>query len=162
MSATSPTTIPRESVLSDNTPEGLPPLANLSEALARGREPRKLWPVLHAVEDTTQRPLGWWEWERNTPEQSLLLHRAADICYFIGLDIADLVWQAHELVKQEQAAQCDGFDGPCESMKAKERQCRTAYHWDGTGQNPNRTPMLCDECAKAYEEYWNEMWAQAR
>lgn len=54
MSATSPTTIPRESVLTDNTPEGLPPLADLSEAIARGREPRKMWPVLHAVEDTTK------------------------------------------------------------------------------------------------------------
>jgi hypothetical protein len=61
VSATSPTTIPRESVLSDNTPEGLPPLADLSEALARGREPRRLWTVLHAIEDTTQRPPGWWE-----------------------------------------------------------------------------------------------------
>ena len=29
---------------------------DLTEALARGREPRKMWPVLHAVEDTTQRP----------------------------------------------------------------------------------------------------------
>lgn len=60
------------------------------------------------------------------------------------------------------AAQCDGYDGPCESMEAKERKCRTAYNWDGAGQNPNRTPMLCDECAQAYDEYWNEMWAQAR
>lgn len=32
----------------------LPPSADLTEALARGREPRKLWPVLHAVEDTTK------------------------------------------------------------------------------------------------------------
>ena len=37
-----------------NTPEGLPPLADLSEALARGREPRRLWLVLHMVEDTTK------------------------------------------------------------------------------------------------------------
>lgn len=40
--------------MNDNTPEGLPPLADLSEALARGREPRRLWTVLHAVEDTTK------------------------------------------------------------------------------------------------------------
>jgi len=49
----------KESVLTANTPEGLPPLADLSEALARGREPRKLWPVLHAVEDTPEP--RWWE-----------------------------------------------------------------------------------------------------
>lgn len=93
---------------------------------------------------------------------SLLLHRAADICHFIGLDIADLVRQADKLVKQKQAVQCDGEDGPCKSMEAKERKCRTAYHWDGNGENPNRAPMLCNECAKSYDEYWNEMWAQAR
>lgn len=98
--------------------------------------------------------------ERGT--KSLLLHRAADICHFIGLDIADLVRQADKLVQQEQATQCDGFDGPCESMEAKERKCRTAYHWDGNGENPNRAPMLCNECAKSYGEYWNEKWAQVR
>ena len=39
--------------MTDNTPEGLPPFADLSEALARGREPRRMWPLLHAVEDAT-------------------------------------------------------------------------------------------------------------
>lgn len=39
----------------------LPPSADLTEALARGREPRKLWPVLHAVEGTVERPPGWSE-----------------------------------------------------------------------------------------------------
>ena len=34
---------------------------DLTEALARGREPRKLWPVLHAVQGTAERPPGWWE-----------------------------------------------------------------------------------------------------
>jgi len=47
--------------LTANTPEGLPPLADLSEALARGREPRKLWPVLHSVEGRTDDAPGWWE-----------------------------------------------------------------------------------------------------
>ncbi len=35
-------------------PEMMPPLADITEALARGREPRRLWTVLHAVEDTTK------------------------------------------------------------------------------------------------------------
>ncbi len=43
--------------MTDNTPEGLPPLADLSEAIARGREPRRLWTVLHSVEDTTKSSL---------------------------------------------------------------------------------------------------------
>jgi len=42
-------------------PENLPPFADLSEALARGREPRKLWPVLHAVEGHAVDEPRWWE-----------------------------------------------------------------------------------------------------
>ena len=34
---------------------------DLTEALARGREPRKLWPVLHSVEGRAQDAPGWWE-----------------------------------------------------------------------------------------------------
>mgnify|MGYP003466752726 FL=1 len=34
---------------------------DLTEALARGREPRKLWPVLHSVEGRTDDAPGWWE-----------------------------------------------------------------------------------------------------
>ena len=34
---------------------------DLTEALARGREPRKLWPVLHAVEGRAEDAPGWWE-----------------------------------------------------------------------------------------------------
>ena len=34
---------------------------DLTEALARGREPRKLWPVLHAVDGTAEDTPGWWE-----------------------------------------------------------------------------------------------------
>jgi hypothetical protein len=39
----------------------LPPSADLTEALARGREPRKLWPVLHSVEGRADDAPGWWE-----------------------------------------------------------------------------------------------------
>jgi hypothetical protein len=39
----------------------LPPSADLTEALARGREPRKLWQVLHSVEGQAEDALGWWE-----------------------------------------------------------------------------------------------------
>lgn len=45
--------------MTDNT-DRLDP--DLTEALARGREPRKLWPVLHSVEDTTQEPRGVEPW----------------------------------------------------------------------------------------------------
>ena len=34
---------------------------DLTEALARGREPRKLWPVLHSVDVQAEDDLRWWE-----------------------------------------------------------------------------------------------------
>ena len=34
---------------------------DLTEALARGREPRKMWPVLHAVEGRVDDAPGWSE-----------------------------------------------------------------------------------------------------
>ena len=34
---------------------------DLTEALARGREPRKLWPVLHSVEVQIEDEPRWWE-----------------------------------------------------------------------------------------------------
>jgi len=42
--------------LTENEPEGLPPLADLSEALARGREPRRAWALLLTIEDAHQVP----------------------------------------------------------------------------------------------------------
>ena len=39
----------------------LPPSADLTEALARGREPRKMWPVLHSVEGRADDAPVWWE-----------------------------------------------------------------------------------------------------
>jgi len=54
---------------------------DLTEALARGREPRKMWPVLHAVEGTAERPPGWWEsWPgcAQDPEQHHLCRRRSE------------------------------------------------------------------------------------
>ena len=34
---------------------------DLTEALARGCEPRKLWPMLHSVEGRAEDVPGWWE-----------------------------------------------------------------------------------------------------
>ena len=35
--------------------------SDLTEALARGREPRKFWPVLHSVEVQVEDEPRWWE-----------------------------------------------------------------------------------------------------
>ena len=39
----------------------LPPNADITEARARAAHPERMWPVLHAVEGTAERPPGWWE-----------------------------------------------------------------------------------------------------
>lgn len=39
----------------------LSPNADITEALTRAQQPRRLWPLLHAVEGTAERPPGWWE-----------------------------------------------------------------------------------------------------
>jgi hypothetical protein len=36
------------------TDEKIPPGVDLTEALARAQEPRRLWPVLHAIDAATQ------------------------------------------------------------------------------------------------------------
>lgn len=51
---------------------------------------------------------------------------------------------------------CEGMYGPCESNLPVERiGCRTAYH----DNELNVSPILCEYCAKAYNDYWDEMWA---
>ena len=37
---------------------------------------------------------------------------------------------------------------------------RTAYHWDGVGQNPNADIPLCRDCAVDHHEHWDFMWAE--
>lgn len=52
---------------------------------------------------------------------------------------------------------CEGFHGPCDQI-GQQRGPRTAYHWNGKGEDPNQSPILCDECADEYHDYWDEMW----
>lgn len=53
-------------------------------------------------------------------------------------------------------APCEGFQGPCENLGAKEQACRTAY----VDKTRNTRPVLCEECASAYHEHWDDMWAE--
>lgn len=53
---------------------------------------------------------------------------------------------------------CEGSSGPCSSEEAKQRPCMTAYHWDGKGENPNKGPILCEDCAVEYAAMWKERW----
>ncbi len=37
---------------------------------------------------------------------------------------------------------------------------RTAYYWDGTGEDPNAPLPLCGACEQEHTEYWDHMWAE--
>lgn len=57
-------------------------------------------------------------------------------------------------------------DRPCLSCKRARpdtevtwRSSRTAYDWDGKGDNPNACLALCDECAEGYNEQMDSQWA---
>ena len=55
-------------------------------------------------------------------------------------------------------------DQPCDRCGTKENvsleSSRTAYHWDGTGKNPNQPVPLCPPCAKEHHGHWDDMWAE--
>ncbi len=49
----------------------------------------------------------------------------------------------------------------CETAEnVKMESSRTAYSWDGVGENPNADIPLCTGCAIDHHKYWDEMWAQ--
>ena len=52
--------------------------------------------------------------------------------------------------------------GKCEycgsRYKTRYERSRTAYHWDGKGEDPNRPVLLCRECAAEHHDHWDGMW----
>jgi hypothetical protein len=52
---------------------------------------------------------------------------------------------------------------PCECCGTHEavefQSARTAYVWDGEGEDPNRDVALCPPCAADHHAYWDERWA---
>ena len=36
---------------------------------------------------------------------------------------------------------------------------RTAYCWDGDGEDPNRPVALCPDCAADHHDRWDDMWS---
>ena len=38
----------------------------------------------------------------------------------------------------------------------------TMYHWDGTGENPNRPLTFCQQCKQDYYDRWEDQWAEYR
>lgn len=46
----------------------------------------------------------------------------------------------------------------CGERPASPTHCRTMYHWDGHGEDPNRDPVLCRDCAEEYHADWDAQW----
>jgi hypothetical protein len=51
----------------------------------------------------------------------------------------------------------------CERCGNKEgvelEDSRTMYHWDGKGENPNRSVFLCRACAEDHHDFWEAQWS---
>lgn len=51
----------------------------------------------------------------------------------------------------------------CKYCGSEEGVClesaRTAYHWDGKGEDPNAPVPLCRPCAKEHHDHWDDMWS---
>lgn len=51
---------------------------------------------------------------------------------------------------------CEGFAGPCGKEGAEVVACRTQY----ADETQNTSPVLCQDCKDAYNEYWDGMWEE--
>lgn len=46
---------------------------------------------------------------------------------------------------------------PCKGQ-VKTYPAMTAYHWDGTGKNPNAPVTVCEDHWDEYHDHWKSMW----
>jgi len=69
----------------------------------------------------------------------------------------------------KQCEHCEAGDGKFvinnhenDLIKIKLELCTaaTSYHWDGTGENPNRPITLCQFCKDEYYDHWDEQWKE--
>ncbi len=51
--------------------------------------------------------------------------------------------------------QCQGWEGPCESMDATRQRQRTSYIDDSMNW-----VTLCPDCMKLNQAHWDDMWAE--
>lgn len=61
---------------------------------------------------------------------------------------------------KDDKMKCDECGLTTDSVRHREGM--TAYHWDGQGEDPNDTGILCDVCYEEYRDYWSSMWAEYR
>jgi hypothetical protein len=59
-----------------------------------------------------------------------------------------------KLLQADWSFVCEGMFEECGMRPAREISCRTQY----ANSESNVSPVLCEDCAKAYNDYWDEMW----
>jgi hypothetical protein len=60
-----------------------------------------------------------------------------------------------ETLLKNPGFRCEGMYGECGMRPAHEIPCRTQY----CEAEMNIAPVLCEDCARDYNDYWDEMWA---
>jgi hypothetical protein len=64
---------------------------------------------------------------------------------------------AEAIIKQVAPWKCQR----CESTDGlRVHFSQTAYHWNGSGLNPNRPWIACAVCAATDDDYWSSMWKE--
>lgn len=51
---------------------------------------------------------------------------------------------------------CEGNSGPCGRTPTELIPCQTQHH----DEEQNVNPVLCVDCAKEYNQHWEEMWRE--
>jgi len=68
------------------------------------------------------------------------------------------------LKRIEDYGVCEGFQGPCLSTEGLSwTPALSRYPWDideSPTEDPNRDMFFCPACAKAWIDYWEEMWRE--
>lgn len=58
----------------------------------------------------------------------------------------------------EETGECEHYD--CKPVKPGKRgPIMTAYCWDGSGDDPNKPPIFCEEHMQDWVEDWKDQWS---
>lgn len=74
---------------------------------------------------------------------------------FVGKGVVDLGDGPYPGQVADRACVVCGFPGG-----VKWRFSRTAYEWDGKGENPNACIALCGTCGDVYNDMMDRKWAE--
>jgi len=53
---------------------------------------------------------------------------------------------------------CEGWQGACDFDVVYATPSMTAYEWDGKGEDPNASKLLCPRCSEGYMDQMQSQW----